>query len=161
MMLVNFSWVIDGKLAGMGQPPSHESVFETLDRKGVRAIVSLTEAPLPDEFIDPYDFDYLHLPIPDFSPPTLPQVEQFVQYVKGCLAEDEPVVVHCTAGCGRTGTMLACYFVSLGMTAEEAYQKIVSLRPCSVETQSQKRVIEHYEQYLANYPDFDSQSAET
>ena len=40
MMLVNFSWVIDGKLAGMGQPPSHESVFETLDRKGVRAIVT-------------------------------------------------------------------------------------------------------------------------
>jgi atypical dual specificity phosphatase len=41
--------------------------------------------------------------------------------------------VSCGAGCGRTGTVLACYLVSSGHSAEGAIQQLLALRPCACE----------------------------
>lgn len=153
MTLLNFSWVVDGKLAGMARPLSEDRTFEELTQKGVRAIVSLTERPLAQSQIDRHGFNYLHLPVPDFTPPRLPQIVQFVHYVNDSMRHDRPVMVHCTAGCGRTGTMLACYFVSTGLTPEDAYDRIVSLRPGSVETSEQKQCIFRYAEFLRSHPE--------
>jgi atypical dual specificity phosphatase len=39
----------------------------------------------------------------------------------------------CGAGMGRTGTILACYLVSLGIPAEDAIRQLIEKRPCSRE----------------------------
>jgi atypical dual specificity phosphatase len=51
------------------------------------------------------------------------------------------VNVHCRAGKGRTGTVLAAYFVSKGMSAAEALQRVRELRPGSIETPEQEHAI--------------------
>ena len=50
-------------------------------------------------------------------------------------------VVHCDAGIGRTGTMLACYLVSKGYNAEKAIEEVRIKRPGSIETVKQEEVI--------------------
>ena len=51
------------------------------------------------------------------------------------------VVVHCYAGQGRTGTMLACALVHQGMSAEEAIRLVRAMRPPSIDTLVQEQII--------------------
>ena len=55
------------------------------------------------------------------------------------------VAVHCLAGRGRTGTVLAAYFVHRGLPAREAIQKVRDLRPGSIEVPEQEDAIRAFE----------------
>ena len=57
------------------------------------------------------------------------------------------------AGLGRTGSVLAAYFVAQGSTAEAAITRVRDLRPGSVETVSQEEAIELFAHRRAAPPD--------
>src|SRR5437899_12637117 len=59
-----------------------------------------------------------------FVAPSLDQVDDFVAFVASKIAEGKKVLVHCFAGRGRTGTMLAAYLIHKGMSAEAAVREI-------------------------------------
>src|SRR5262245_5636417 len=99
----NFSFIIQGKLAGMERPGTHGKLrddLEFLRMKNVHAIVSLTESPLEKAFIEEFGFKYLHLPIPDFTPPTLEQIEKFLRFYREVELHGQGTLVHCGAGMG-------------------------------------------------------------
>ena len=79
---------------------------------------------------------------------TLEQVEQAVTIIDGFLEQGLSVAVHCRAGLGRTRTILACYLVAQGRSANDATQHVRTRRPGSIETREQEAVIETYEQAL-------------
>ena len=122
----NFSWVVPEQVAGLAFPLPSDAEF--LVDLGVSALVSLTER-APDL---PESFQIMRVPIPDLTSPSLPQLEQAVEFALGVVAGGGKVGVHCGAGIGRTGTVLAAYFVRRGMSAKDATARVRELRPGSI-----------------------------
>ena len=77
VILPNFSWLVEHKLAAMSYPES-EDAFTLLWRIGIRALINLTEEPLPGEIIRKVGILTEHIPIVDFTAPNLKQVEQAI-----------------------------------------------------------------------------------
>jgi len=151
-MLSGFSWIEEGKVAGMRRPGSLHPLdqdLRDLKEAGVGAVVSLTDIALESEILKTEDLAYLRIPVPDFQPPTISDVRQAVAFIDSCLAEDRPVVIHCTAGLGRTGTMLACWLVSQGTSPGSAIFKVRSSRPGSIETPEQEQRVFEFADFLA------------
>ena len=56
------------------------------------------------------------------------------------------VGVHCAMGCGRTGTILACYLVAReGYSADDAIIETRKRRRGSIETRRQEQAVRDYE----------------
>jgi atypical dual specificity phosphatase len=144
----NFSWVIEGKLAGCGLPVT-ESEFKWVVDKGIKSIVTVREVPLPSEWFDAGDIDYMHLRVEDFGAPTMEELDEAVDFIDKKIRTGKPVLVHCAAGKGRTGAVLGAYMVKKqNLTAKQATEKIRIMRPGSVQSITQETALSMYEKYL-------------
>ncbi len=146
MSSFKIDWIIDNVLAASSRPKRTD--LQTIWKQGIRIIVTLRSNPLPNDWLADFQFEYLHLPIRDFSTPTFKQINHFVKFTNSAQKSEQPVLVHCFAGLGRTGTMISCYLVTKGMTAEKAVQFVRQIRPGSVETIEQLKTIKEYEKRL-------------
>ncbi len=144
----NFSWLIKEEIAGMARPMPIVADFEFLKDAGIEAVVSLTELPLHKTLIEEFGFEYKHIPIADLASPTHEQIEEFVDFVNNLTFSKKKIVVHCEAGIGRTGTMLACYLVNKGHSARKAISEVRKKRPGSIETTEQEDTVIKYEERL-------------
>jgi atypical dual specificity phosphatase len=146
----NFSWVIEGKLAGSGMPMTH-SQFVWIVRHGIKTVITVREVPLPSKWFDDEAIDYFHLKVEDYGAPSLTEMDTTVKYIQEHVNDRKPVMVHCAAGRGRTGTILAAYFLkNYNLTAEQAIKKIRDLRPGSIQSLAQEKATRMYEEYLKN-----------
>jgi atypical dual specificity phosphatase len=142
-----FSWVVPGRLAGMGLPYSPAD-FAWLRAQGVELLISLTEDSPPRRYINDAGLLHLHSPIPDMEPPTPEQFRAILDAMAKAHAAGMGVAVHCLAGKGRTGTILAGYFVERGLTPQQALAKVRGLRPGSVETEEQEQAVAEIQKRL-------------
>ncbi|ABK77920.1 protein-tyrosine phosphatase [Cenarchaeum symbiosum A] len=143
----NFSWVIEGSLAGSGMPTT-AGEFGWLLSQGVKSVVTMTQEALPGEWTN--RVEYCHVPTPDMGSPGMEGIESAVSFIRGQIAAGNAAVVHCAAGMGRTGTILACYLVKHeGHSADEAITRIKKDRPGSIQSDVQMEAVAMYEKYLA------------
>ena len=155
-------WVIPGVLAGMPMPFLHVerrlngggelSAFDDelpmLFSAGIRGVVSLLNIPTDAAVYTSAGFAFQCLPILDGGAPSLEQAASFVAFVEHQRAEGRPVAVHCEAGLGRTGTVLAIYLITQGESAQGAIARIRALEPLAIETPRQVRFLEEYAEWI-------------
>jgi protein-tyrosine phosphatase len=157
-------WVTPGAVLA-GEYPTNEASMplklELLIDAGIRTFVDLTT---PEDHLHPYASMIPHLaaerdvevtrasfPIPDLSVIDVEGYTPIVDFMAAEVDADRPVYVHCWGGIGRTGTVIGCWLVRNGRTADEAVAEIASLRAGtrkqhrrSPETDEQIRMIQRW-----------------
>jgi atypical dual specificity phosphatase len=136
-----FSWIDKPLLAALARPTSPEE-FRWLRDQGIEVLVSLTEDRPRRDWTEEASLLVFHEPMEDMEAPTQDQLDRAVSAIQRATARAMPVAVHCGAGLGRTGVVLAAYFVAKGASAATAITRIRRLRPGSIETEEQVEAIE-------------------
>ncbi|HEY7983834.1 MAG TPA: dual specificity protein phosphatase family protein [Ktedonobacterales bacterium] len=160
----NFYWLIEGQLAGCSRPgwdgtPARANGHGApggarsdtlaadlayLRERGITALLSLTEAPLPTDALAAAGIATCHVPIGDMTAPTPEQLEEGLAFVDRQLALGHHVAVHCLVGEGRTGTLLAAYLIRTGHTPAAAIGELRALRAGAITSEEQQRALRAY-----------------
>jgi protein-tyrosine phosphatase len=131
----SFSWIIRGKIAASWWPDA--KLFKKYRNEGIKGIINCSEF---DNRRDvPNDFKYFHISIPDYGTPTASQLDKFLEITSELGVKNDPIVVHCVAGCGRTGIMIVAWAAYNKYIPDrlDPVKWIRNKRPCSLETKEQ------------------------
>jgi protein-tyrosine phosphatase len=129
--VMNFQVVDDRVLRG-----SHprEETLPALANRGVTTIVDLRAEEnlhVDEELLRELGIERFNIPLRDGQVPTEAQVEQFLSIIENSKGK---VYVHCMAGVGRTGAMVAAYLVTTGQESPAgALRRNLSVGPPSLE----------------------------
>ena len=120
-------------------------------QKGIKTVVVLTEQ---QEYLvharrDLLNFyrteglDAIHFPIPDFHAPANPAaLEEVITNIIERLQNRERIAVHCMAGIGRTGMLLACMAKRyLTLDGQGAIDWVRQFLPNALENQEQEQFV--------------------
>ena len=144
-------WAVPGVLVGMPMPLLHPkrrgSVGSSLDafpddlpllaQAGIGAVVSLLNVPSDAAVYSSAGFGYHLMPISDGAAPSVEQFVAFLRFFREQRALGRIIAVHCAAGLGRTGTVLAGYLIATGSSVEAAVSRIRTARRGAIETSQQ------------------------
>lgn len=141
-----FKWVVPGELATSGMLSG--DVLHVVSRT-FKTVVVLAEAGeleySPGE-LEEKGLAVIWEPVEDFSAPPLIRLHLIVRAVAGA---EKPVLVHCSGGRGRSGTVAVAYLIATrGLSFEEALLLARSVEPGYVETREQERVLKLYSRVL-------------
>ncbi len=142
-----FLWLYKDRLAGTPQPGVFFDIdhdLRALRRVGVTVLVSLTETPIEAAVLDAHELRALWFPIPDREPPTVGQACEICRALDRLLACGDVIAVHCRAGLGRTGTVLAAYLIWKGASALDAVEGARRIEARWIQSESQARFLEEF-----------------
>ena len=148
-----FHWIVPGRLATTPLPGvvidiDHD--LAALRVVGVTTLVTLTQRGLDENMLATYGLRSIHLPIYDREPPTVAQLRMLSKRMSSLIDKGEVLAVHCRAGIGRTGTVVAGWLISEGLTAEVALERIRKINPQYVQTNEQEQFLSRFEEGLLN-----------
>jgi len=135
-------WLDKKRLGGFSAPIISDLPF--LQSIEISGIVCLQEKKDSEELAQLLDVAYLHRPIPDFDIPTKRDIEVIIEFFRHLqqIKTNVPIIVHCTAGNGRTGTILASIIKIVdNLPAELAIDKVREVNPLAIETPEQEKFV--------------------
>jgi atypical dual specificity phosphatase len=102
--------------------------FHRVRAQGIRACVDMRE-----EGADLWGFDaFLWLPTVDHEPPSQAHLRMGIGFLRECERSGMPAFVHCTAGVGRSATLVLAWLLAgplRGRDSREALERISARRP--------------------------------
>ncbi|KAE8610849.1 hypothetical protein XENTR_v10012261 [Xenopus tropicalis] len=138
----DFNWIVPGKFLAFSGPhpkskiengyPLHapEAYFPYFRKHNIRAVIRLNKKIYDAKRFTDAGFDHYDLFFVDGSTPSDGIVRRFLNL---CENTDGAIAVHCKAGLGRTGTLIACYIMKhYRLTHSEAIAWIRICRPGSI-----------------------------
>lgn len=144
-----FHWIVAGCLAGCAEPGVSSPIDYDLDlltRMGVTHLVTLTEHDLDAQALARHGLSNIHLPIFDREPPSVRQTYMLLRRMQVLLDEGRTVAVHCRAGIGRTGTILAAWLIREGgLSADSAIGRLRNINRSYVQSDAQERFLHDFE----------------
>ncbi|XP_034939681.1 protein tyrosine phosphatase domain-containing protein 1-like [Chelonus insularis] len=101
----------------------------------------------PDEFMKNGIY-YYNFALKDYDKATIEKLLDMVKVVAFAVQEGR-VAIHCHAGLGRTGVLIACYLIyRLRVRANDAIRFVRKKRPGAIQTRGQIKCIQDFEFYI-------------
>ncbi|KAM9362157.1 protein tyrosine phosphatase domain-containing protein 1 [Symphorus nematophorus] len=161
------SWITDNLLA-MARPSTEiiekYNIIEQFQRCGLKTVINLQRPgehascgnPLeqesgftyrPETFMEAGIY-YYNFGWKDYGVASLTTILDMVKVMSFAVQEGK-LAVHCHAGLGRTGVLLACYLVFTSrMSADQAILFVRAKRPNSIQTRGQLLCVREFAQFL-------------
>ena len=160
----NCYWVTENLLAGEypfdDDSDRGEAKLDAILDAGITEFLDLTE---PVDGLRRYEdldmgarFGHRQMAIRDRGVPSPTIMRSILDHLQSRLDEGHNVYLHCWGGIGRTGTVVGCYLIELGMSADQALEHIAqhwttvgqsAWFPRSPETDEQVEFIRRWEQH--------------
>ncbi|XP_043482418.1 dual specificity protein phosphatase CDC14B-like [Leptopilina heterotoma] len=140
----DLNWIIPRKFIGFVGPSTKkdtnyhppEKYFNYFVRNGVEAIIRLNRKCYDASRFKKIGIKHYNLYMPDGTAPTRRILEEFLEI---CENNKGAIAVHCKAGLGRTGTLIAAYIIKhYRLNAREAIAWVRICRPGSIIAPQQK-----------------------
>lgn len=153
-----FVWLVAGKLAGTPFPgivrETHQDL-QALRDVGITRLISLTETPFEASVAASYGIQCTAVPMPDMHAPSQDDAWFLCQAIDAYLHKGEVVAVHCKAGLGRTGTVLALYWIWLGagrVSGAAAIEHVRRREAGMIQSIEQENFLEEFARLVAHLP---------
>ncbi|MCC6555864.1 MAG: dual specificity protein phosphatase family protein, partial [Polyangiaceae bacterium] len=146
-----FRWMKRGRLAGTPRPgliDDFEADLEALRSVGVTLLVTLETERLPDAALRAAGLRSLFFPVEDMRAPSIEAARAHCEEIARLEAAGEVIAVHCRAGLGRTGTMLAAQLVHEGASALEAIEAVRRVEAQWIKSEAQIVFLERFAEAL-------------
>ncbi|HLO95820.1 MAG TPA: ATP-binding cassette domain-containing protein [Burkholderiaceae bacterium] len=151
-----FAWLIEGRLAGTPWPGLfHPAAYDLglLQALGVTRLISLTGQAYAPQVAAQHGIRTGCVSIEDMQAPSIDLALQLCLGIEAWLEAGEVVTLHCHAGLGRTGTMLAAYCLWRHDGRMSGAQALSQVRRCHagwVQSDAQINFLHEFARVVAN-----------
>jgi protein tyrosine phosphatase (PTP) superfamily phosphohydrolase (DUF442 family) len=146
-----FRWILPGVLGGTPRPGVFERLdydLEALKRVGAEHVINMCEEPGIPAAAEEAGLIWHHFPVVDMTPPSIEDAREWCARIDDWVEADEPVVVHCRAGIGRTGTLAVAYMIYRGVDAPTALREVRRVEERYVQSNEQEEFLHEFERAL-------------
>jgi atypical dual specificity phosphatase len=141
-----FDWLLPDQLGVCVNPSVSKTAATELEVRGIGLLINLHEVEDPSDLLGRLNATSIHMPVLSNDPPTQAQLDHGVEAIRDAIQRGTRVVVHCGAGLGRSGTLLAAYLVREGSPPDVAIEDVRRARPGAIETLEQERAVHAFAQ---------------
>lgn len=146
-----FRWILPGRLAGCPMPGAMAPLdhdLTLLKGAGVTLLVNLTATRLDAPALEHFGIRELHFPMEDGRAAPVMLAKMLVVKLQRLLHGGDVIAVHCYAGLGRTGTVLAAWLIMNGLSAEAALERLRRIDRGFVQSREQEAMLHELETNL-------------